>query len=170
MLSHAASMASIELICANPKVGQRELTHTLTEIPATVVFADSWLIPRLLTPLVECPRIRLIIYDSASEVNEDIHMLKNELSALKNGLQNRVKIVSIEELCRTGFEVLENFTLTKPNDKDRVWARLYARKLNEFEPPVAVSITNGQVAAASVNPFLQLLSLSLFLIFFNFFF
>jgi long-chain acyl-CoA synthetase len=147
LLSHAAAITSIELICVNTKIGQQELTHTITNIPATVVFTETALISRLLTPLVECPHVKLIIYDSTTEVEDDIEMVRNEVAALKKGLQNKVRIISVDELCLIGLEVLENFTPVIPTDKERIWGHMYPRSLNEFQLPMADTLTNGNVAA-----------------------
>lgn len=147
MLSHAASMASVELICVNPKLGQRELTHTLANIPATAVFTESAFISRLLTPLVECPHVRLIVYDTSSEVDADLDEIKREVRSLAIGLGGRTKIISTDELCKIGLEVLENFSLDMPTEKDKIWGHLYARTLNEHALPTPDSLTNAQVIA-----------------------
>jgi len=147
MLSHAASMASIELICVNPKIGQRELTHTLTNVPATAVFTDSAFISRLLTPLVECPHVRLIIYNTSSEVDTDLDTIDREVKSLTIGLGGRTKIISIGELCKIGLEVLDNVGLDRPTDKEKTWGHLYARTLNEYELPAPDTVTNAQVTA-----------------------
>lgn len=152
MLSHAASMASIELICINTRLGQRELTHTLTDIPATAVFTEGLFISRLLTPLVECPHVRLLIYDTSSEVDTDLEAINCEIDSLKVGLEGRVKIISIEELCKTGIEVMEIPELEKPKDKGRIWGHIYARALNEYVMPSADPVTNSQVAAGCKSP------------------
>jgi hypothetical protein len=149
MLSHAAAMVSIELICVNPLLSQRELTHTLTHVPATAVFTESKNLSKLLTPLFECPHVKLIIHDTTSDVDRDLEQLHRDIKSLMLGLEYRVKILSVEELCRTGLEVMEYCTLEKPTDTGRIWGHIFPRTLNEYELPYPDVLTNGQVAAGS---------------------
>ncbi|KAA8911425.1 hypothetical protein FN846DRAFT_1001394 [Sphaerosporella brunnea] len=147
MLSHAAAMVSVELICVNPLLSQRELTHTLTHVPATAVFMESRNLSKLLTPLFECPHVKLIIHETTSEVDKDLEQLKRDIKSLMLGLEYRVTIVSIEELCRIGLEVMESCILQKPTDTGRIWGHVYPRTLNEYDLPYSDVLTNGQVAA-----------------------
>jgi hypothetical protein len=149
MLSHAAAMVSIELICVNPLLSQRELTHTLTHVPATAVFTESRNLFKLLTPLFECPHVKLIIYDTTSDVDKDHEQLHRDIKSLMLGLEYRVKILSVEELCMIGLEVMENCILEKSTDTGRIWGHVYPRTLNEYELPYPDVLTNGQVAAGS---------------------
>ena len=100
-----------------------------------------------MTPLVECPHVKVLIYDTHSEVDADLDVIANEISNLKAGLEGRIKVVSVEELCRIGLEVMENPDLDKPTDKGRIWGQVYARTLNEYELPFPRFETNAQVAA-----------------------
>ncbi|CCX34739.1 Similar to Long-chain-fatty-acid--CoA ligase 1; acc. no. O60135 [Pyronema omphalodes CBS 100304] len=147
MLSHAAPMASIELICVNPRLSQQELSHTLTHVPATAVFTEGAVMSRLLTPLIECPHVRLIVYNSTSEVDADREAIQREVQSLKVGLGRRTQIISVKELCAIGLEVLDITPLNGPIDKDGTWGYLYARTLNEPELPMPDRITNAQVVA-----------------------
>jgi hypothetical protein len=147
MLSHAAPMASIELICVNPRLSQQELSHTLTHVTATAVFTEGAFMSRLLTPLIECPHVRLIVYNSTSEVDADREAIQREVQLLKVGLGRSTQIISVKELCAIGLEVLDITPLNGPIDKDGTWGYLYARTLNEQELPMPDRITNTQVVA-----------------------
>ena len=149
MMASAASLVGFKLICFNPFLGRREFYYTLTHLPAVAVYTTSSQMSKLVLPLLERPQIRLIVYDICSEVPAKLQKLKRDVQVLRASLGNKVKVISIHDLCRDGLEVLEGFELTKDGDPNRVWGHHFARTLSEERFPAPGTLTNGQMAAGS---------------------
>ena len=94
-MSHGAVSQSMPIATAYDTLGEEGLKHSLMQTKAKAIYCDPHLLSTLTSPLEDAKDIKIIIYDSNSEVKKDV------LEKLKS-TYDYLNILSFEELRKLG--------------------------------------------------------------------
>lgn len=153
LLAHAAARAHCVIVGVHPKIGKQDAQQILNETKAAVVFCDSQWLGRLGGFLLECPEVKMVIWDTKSTVPEDVERFGRQVADLKMELGGGVRVYKVAELLEVGGRCLARLPFLEMKDAEkRVWGIFYpqlsAGKKGMISPPV--SITEGQASATGV--------------------
>lgn len=150
MISHAAALSGMPIVGVNIRLGESQFIYTVNESAPTVLFTDARSLAQLLTPLVECPSVRLVIYYLNSSVKEDLERCKLDVEAINNGLVGSVAVHSFDEVLEKGQIHLTTNEEVTVKDPERVWGIVYPPTHLHRQAPKAVVFQEKQVVASGV--------------------
>ncbi|TGZ82643.1 acetyl-CoA synthetase-like protein [Ascodesmis nigricans] len=156
MMAHAAGMMGMPVVGVNIRLGEAEFIYTVNESAPTVLFTDARSLPTFLTPLVECPSIKLIVYFINSSIEEDLERCRADVETIEIALLGSVAVQSFDDVLEKGQMYLLTHDDVMVKDPERVWSITYPQSHLHRKPPKSVVHQEKQIIATVAALALQM--------------